>query len=57
MKKELTTQELVVKILKDKRPEVLACMIDRSLGTIALWKAGKRQASKGDYELLRRIVK
>ena len=57
MPTETETQELVNKILETMRPEALAVEMDKSLATIYLWKAGKRNADRGDFLLLQTIEK
>jgi hypothetical protein len=51
------TQELIIELEKTMRPEVLGATIGKSVATISLWKAGKRQAKLMELAFLERLVK
>lgn len=51
------TQDLIIKLEKTMRPEVLGATIGKSVATLSLWKAGKREANLMEIAFLERLVK
>lgn len=53
----MDSKELVNKLLGHYRPEILAGMMQKSLGTINLWKKGTRQPDIANFEKMQLIAK
>lgn len=53
----MTTQEALNKLLNKYKPEQVAMKLDKSLGTIYLWKTGKREPDQANAKQLQDLAK